>query len=49
MLLLKPLLGNSEVEKALAVWDMQYTPDSVGADICEAWYRALQCSIWCQE
>jgi penicillin amidase len=46
MKILKPLLGNSPAEQALAAWDFQYTPDSLGADVFEAWYRALYSEVF---
>jgi penicillin amidase len=46
MKILKPLLGNSPAEQALAAWDLQYTPESLGAGIFEAWYRALYSEVF---
>ncbi|HMV35686.1 MAG TPA: penicillin acylase family protein [Turneriella sp.] len=46
MKILKPMLGNSAAEQALAAWDMQYTPESFGAGIFEAWYRALYSEVF---
>ncbi|GAB4430708.1 MAG: penicillin acylase family protein [Turneriella sp.] len=46
MKILRPLLGNSPAEQALAAWDLKYTPESLGAGIFEAWYRALYSEVF---
>jgi len=41
MELLRPLLPTEPAWRALAEWDLRYTPDSVGARLFEAFYQAL--------
>lgn len=41
MPLLEPLLDEGPAAKALAEWDLEYTPRSVGASAFEAFYREL--------
>lgn len=39
--LLKPLIGDSSNAQELAEWNLRYEPQSVAANIFEAWYREL--------